>query len=74
MDGAGHGEKEAKTVLEIPNSGAGEGIFVQRVRLKAEAVGAREKSQPNGEASQNLVPEQTDEEQEEHAEAGGSAT
>ena len=72
MDRPGYGAKEAQTLLQIPDTGAGEGVPLQRLRLEAEEMGAGEEPQPDGTAGEDLVPEPEDEEQEELAKTSGS--
>lgn len=47
VDGPGDGAQEEKTVLEIPNAGAGEGVPVQRIRVQAEALGVGPQLKPH---------------------------
>ena len=47
--------EEAETVFQIPDPRIGERVFVQRVRLEAEEVGASKKSKPDRTANQNMV-------------------
>lgn len=65
VGGTSHREEEAQALLQVPDPRAGEGVPLQRIRVQAEALGARQKPEPDGEASEDMVPEQTDEEQEE---------
>lgn len=74
VDWPGDRPQETQAVLQVPNPRAGEGVPLQRVRLQAEEVGAREEPEPHGATSQDLVPEPADEEQEEHTETGSSTT
>lgn len=62
MDWPSDGPKETQTVLKIPDFRAGERIFVQRLRVQTETMGTREKSEPHGETSEDLVSESKDEE------------
>ena len=39
MDGHHDGEEEAEAVFQVPNTGAGEGVPLQRLRVQAEALG-----------------------------------
>ena len=71
MDGTGDCSQEAETLLQVPDAGAGKRVFVQRLRVEAEALGIGAQSQPDGTSSQDLVPESADEEQEEQPEAAG---
>lgn len=70
VDGPGDRAQEAQTVLEIPDTGAGERVPLQRVRLQTEALGVGAQSEPHRTPGQNMVPESADEEQEELAETG----
>lgn len=74
MDGSSDGEEKTQALLEVPDARAGEGVPLQRVRVETEEVGAGAEPEPDREAGEDLVPEQTDEEQEELAETGGAAT
>lgn len=65
MDGPRLSQEEAQTLLKVPDARAGEGVPLQRLRVKAKEMGASEESQPHGEADQDMVSEQEDEEQEE---------
>lgn len=62
LDRPGDGAQKAQTLFQIPDPRAGERVFVQRLRVKAEAVGASEESQSDREAGEDMVPEQTNEE------------
>lgn len=73
MDRSGDGEEETQTVLEVPDAGTGERVSVQCVRFETEALGAGEKSESDGAAGEDLVPEQADEEQKKLPETGGAA-
>lgn len=72
MDGSGNRAQEEKTLLEVPNIGAGEGVSVQRVRVQAEALGAGQEPGAVRTSGENMVPEQAHEEQEEQPAAGCS--
>lgn len=73
MDGAGDGAQETQTLLQIPDTGTGEGVPLQRVRVETKAVGIGAQFKSNRATGENLVPESADEEQEELAAATGSA-
>lgn len=47
MDWQCNGTKEAKTLLEVPNARAGEGVPIQCVRFQAEAMGASSEFEPD---------------------------
>lgn len=64
VDWTGHGPEKAQALFQIPDPGAGEGVPLQRLRLKAEEVGAGAKPQPYRTAGQNMVPEPQNEKQE----------
>jgi len=70
VDGSGDRAQEEKTVLEVPNAGAGEGVSVQRGRVQAEALGAGQEPGAVRTPGENMVPEQAHEEQEEQPAAG----
>lgn len=72
VDWSGDGAQETQTLLEIPDARTGEGVPVQRVRVETEAVGAGAEPEPDRATGEDLVPEQTDEEQEEQPEAAGA--
>lgn len=64
-----HRPEEAQTLLKIPNPRIGKGIPIQRIRLEAKTLGTSEKLEPDRAPSEDMVPEQADEEQKELAEA-----
>lgn len=55
VDGAGDGAQEEKTVLKIPNAGAGEGVPVQRLRLQTEALGVGPQLKPHRATGMSVV-------------------
>jgi len=73
VDGPGDGAEEKETVLQVPDAGAGKGVPVQRLCVQAEALGAGTEPGAIRAPSENMVPEQTHEEQEEQPAAGRAA-
>lgn len=69
MDRAGDGAEETQALLEVPNPRAREGVPFQRLRVEAEAMGARAQSESHRAPSQDLVSKSSDEEQEEQSTA-----
>lgn len=65
LDWSRQRQEEKKAILQVPDFGAGKRVSVQRLRLKAEEVGAGQKSEPNRAPDKNLVPKQAHEKQEE---------
>lgn len=51
---SGHRPQEAQAVLQVPDSRAREGVFVQRVRFKAETLGVGPKFEPDRETGKEL--------------------
>jgi len=70
VDGSSDRAQEEKTLLQVPDAGAGEGVSVQRVRVQTEAMGAGPEPGAVRTPGENMVPEQAHEEQEEQPAAG----
>lgn len=62
LDWPSDGAQKTQALLQVPNAGAGKRVPIQRLRVKAETMGARAKSKPYRETSQNMVPEPKNEE------------
>ena len=65
VDRPGDSAKEAQTLLQVPDTGAREGVSLQRLRLEAEALGAGAQPEPDRASGEDMVPESAHEEQEE---------
>lgn len=72
MDRSGVRPQETETLLQTPDTRAGERIPLQRLRFETEALGTGQESDVDGTAGEDLVPEPAHEEQEEHAAAGSA--
>lgn len=61
MDRSSDGTKETQAVLQVPDARARKGVPVQRVRVEAEAMGARAQPKSNRATGEDLVPESKNE-------------
>ena len=66
MDRSGDSSQETQALHQIPDLGAGEGVPLQRLRLKAKTMGVGAEFKPHRATSKDMVPKSADEEQEEH--------
>lgn len=73
LDWPGHSAQKAQTLLQVSDSRTRERVSVQRLRVQTEEVGTRKELEPNREASQDMVPKQTNEKQKEFAAASGAS-
>lgn len=64
MDTRPFHKEEALSLHKVPDSGTGEGVFVQHVPHKGPQIRGRAGSESDREAGQNLVSEPEDEDEE----------
>lgn len=65
MDRPSDSSQETQTIHQIPDLRAGEGVPLQRLRLKAKTMGVGAELESHRATSKDLVPKSADEEQEE---------
>lgn len=71
MDRNSYRSKETEAIFQIPDTGAGKRVPLQRLRLETETVGISPEFESDWTSSENMVPESQNEEQEDQSEKCG---